>query len=187
MKIPKLRWVIAAMLFLATMINYADRLALSVVSQDVRAEFSMNEGDYAHVLTCSCWHTPSCMPGRAMWSTGWARAWDLRCSSLFWSLAAMLHGLARGKWSLAAFRFYAGSGRARKLAGGREGRRGVVSAEPAGPRYRHLQCRRLHGLGDRPPLVAFLTLHYGWRSHSFSRALGLIWLAAWLFLYQPPH
>ena len=31
MKIPKLRWVIAAMLFLATAVNYADRLALSLV------------------------------------------------------------------------------------------------------------------------------------------------------------
>ena len=39
MKIPKLRWVIAAMLFLATMINYLDRTALSVVSVDVRREF----------------------------------------------------------------------------------------------------------------------------------------------------
>ena len=43
MKIPKMRWVVAALLFLATMINYADRLALSVVSSDLRAEFGMTE------------------------------------------------------------------------------------------------------------------------------------------------
>ena len=49
MKIPKLRWVIAAMLFLATMINYLDRTALSVVSVDVRREFGLNEQDYSHV------------------------------------------------------------------------------------------------------------------------------------------
>ena len=50
MTIPKLRWVIAAMLFLATMINYLDRTALSVVSVDVRREFGLNEQDYSHVV-----------------------------------------------------------------------------------------------------------------------------------------
>lgn len=33
MKIPHMRWVVAALLFLATAINYADRLALSVISR----------------------------------------------------------------------------------------------------------------------------------------------------------
>ena len=51
MKIPKLRWIIAIMLFLATSINYADRLALSVVSSDLRAEFHMTERDYSYVVT----------------------------------------------------------------------------------------------------------------------------------------
>jgi len=51
MKIPKLRWVIAGMLCVATMINYADRLALAVVSVEVRSEFSMDERDYSHVVS----------------------------------------------------------------------------------------------------------------------------------------
>ena len=51
MKIPKLRWIIALMLFLATSINYADRLALSVVSSDLRIEFAMTEQEYSYVVT----------------------------------------------------------------------------------------------------------------------------------------
>ena len=51
MKIPKLRWIIAAMLCLATMINYADRLTLSVVSVDLRREFALTEQDYSHIIT----------------------------------------------------------------------------------------------------------------------------------------
>jgi len=45
MKIPGMKWVIAAMLFLATTVNYCDRLALSVVSTDLRKEFAMTEQD----------------------------------------------------------------------------------------------------------------------------------------------
>jgi sugar phosphate permease len=45
-----MRWVVAALLFLATAINYADRLALSVISTDLRRAFSMTEGDYSQVV-----------------------------------------------------------------------------------------------------------------------------------------
>ena len=51
MKIPKLQWVIAVMLLLATAINYGDRLALSIVSSSMRHEFGMTEQDYALVVT----------------------------------------------------------------------------------------------------------------------------------------
>src|ERR1041385_3692823 len=43
MKIPHLRWIIALLLFLVTAINYADRLALSVVSSELRKQFDMTE------------------------------------------------------------------------------------------------------------------------------------------------
>ena len=36
-----MRWVVAALLFIATTINYADRLALSVISTDLRREFDV--------------------------------------------------------------------------------------------------------------------------------------------------
>jgi ACS family hexuronate transporter-like MFS transporter len=36
--------------------------------------------------------------------------------------------------------------------------------------------------------VAFLTLTFGWRfAFLFTGGLGLLWLAIWLILYQPPH
>jgi ACS family hexuronate transporter-like MFS transporter len=50
MKIPKLRWIIAAMLFFATAVNYADRQALAVVSDKIRAQFAMSEIDYSRIL-----------------------------------------------------------------------------------------------------------------------------------------
>jgi ACS family hexuronate transporter-like MFS transporter len=44
------------------------------------------------------------------------------------------------------------------------------------------------GSAAAPPVVSFLTIHYGWRSSFyFTGAIGFLWLAAWLVLYQPPH
>jgi len=91
MKIPNLRWIIALMLFLATSINYADRLALSVVSSDLRKEFAMTEQDYSFVVTAFLLATHHvrglgihCRPPRTR--AGFA------VFIFTWSLAAMLHG-----------------------------------------------------------------------------------------------
>src|SRR2546429_9935495 len=104
MKIPKLRWIIALMLFLATSINYADRLALSVVSSDLRAEFHMTEQDYSYVITAFLvayafmYAASGYVVDRLGTRVGFAVFIFTR------SLAAMLHGFVRGKFSLAGAR-----------------------------------------------------------------------------------
>src|SRR5450755_2014893 len=52
MKIPRMRWIIAGMLFLATAVNYADRLALSVVivAKDFQAEVVMDDVGYSRIV-----------------------------------------------------------------------------------------------------------------------------------------
>lgn len=50
MKIPRMRWIIAAMLFLATALNYADRQALAIVSPTIRSQFGMTEIDYSRIV-----------------------------------------------------------------------------------------------------------------------------------------
>src|SRR5208282_2829489 len=44
------------------------------------------------------------------------------------------------------------------------------------------------GSAIAPPMVAYLTLRFGWRFAFVAvGSMGLVWLVAWLFLYQPPH
>ena len=50
MKIPRMLWVVTALLFLATALNYADRMVLSIVSLDIRKEFSFSPQDYSQVV-----------------------------------------------------------------------------------------------------------------------------------------
>src|ERR1700746_368195 len=82
MKIPKLRWVIAFLLCLSTLINYLDRQAIGVVSVDIRREFSLNEQDYSHILTLFFLAYALCKRAQATSSTGEAPAAVSRFSSL---------------------------------------------------------------------------------------------------------
>jgi hypothetical protein len=45
--IPKLQWVVAAQLLLATMLNYIDWLTISVAITDLRKQFCLSEQDYS--------------------------------------------------------------------------------------------------------------------------------------------
>src|SRR5919205_2772720 len=110
MKIPKMRWVIAFLLFLATAINYADRLALSVVSPDLRREFAMSEQEYSYVLTAFLLAYAIMYDGSGYLVDRLGTRAGFSVFIFIWSIAAMLHGLARGKWSPAAYSFLLGLG-----------------------------------------------------------------------------
>ena len=188
MKIPKLRWAIAAMLCLATMINYADRLTLSVVSVDLRREFSLNEQDYSHILTLFmlAYAIMYAGSGYIVDRLGTRRGF---ASFIFaWSAAQILHAFSWGKWSLGGARFLLGLAEP-----GNWPAAAKAVAEWFPPEQRALGVGIFNagsslGSALAPPVVAWLTLQYGWRSaFFFTGGLGLVWLLGWLILYQPPH
>ncbi|HKX00593.1 MAG TPA: MFS transporter [Bryobacteraceae bacterium] len=188
MKIPKLRWVIAALLFLSTMINYTNRLSLSIVSRDLRAEFQMTEEDYAFIITAFfvAYAIMYAGSGYLVDRLGTRRGFAAFIST--WSIAAMLHGLVRGKWSLCAVRFLLGIGEP-----GNWPAAAKAVAEWFPPQQRALGVGIFNagsslGSALAPPLIAYLTLRFNWRlAFMATGAMGVIWLIAWLILYQPPH
>jgi ACS family hexuronate transporter-like MFS transporter len=188
MKIPHLRWIIALLLFLATSINYADRLALSVVSSDLRAEFHMTEQDYSYIITAFLFAYAIMYAGSGYVVDRLGTRIGFAVFIFTWSLAAMLHGLVTGKLSLAGARFLLGLGEP-----GNWPAAAKATAEwfPASQRALVIgifNAGSSLGSALAPPVVAYLTLAYGWRSaFVFIGSVGLVWMAVWLMLYQPPH
>jgi ACS family hexuronate transporter-like MFS transporter len=183
-----MQWIIAALLCAATMINYADRLALSVVSVDLRREFNLTETDYSHVVTMFlvAYAIMYAGSGYIIDRLGTKRGFAVFIFG--WSVAQMLHAFTVGKWSLGFCRFLLG------LAEPGNWPAAVKAvAEWFPPSKRALGVGIFNagsslGSALAPPLVALLTLHYGWRSaFLFTGALGLVWLVAWMILYDPPQ
>jgi ACS family hexuronate transporter-like MFS transporter len=188
MKIPRLRWVIAAMLFLATMINYADRMALSIVSTDLRRELGMTEQDYSYVVTAFFVAYAIMYAGSGYVVDRLGTRLGFAIFIFVWSAAAMLHGAVAGLISLMAVRFLLGLGEPGNWPAAAKA---VAEWFPA--RMRALGVGIFNAgssMGSiiAPPVVGFLTIHYGWRfAFVFTGALGFIWLIFWLILYYPPH
>jgi ACS family hexuronate transporter-like MFS transporter len=180
--------VIAAMLFLATTINYADRLALAVVSPDIRKEFGMTEQDYAQIvaLFMAAYAIMYAGSGYIVDRLGTRRGFAVFIFG--WSIAGMLHAAAVGKWSLGACRFLLGL---TEPGNWPAAAKAVAEWFPAHQRALGIgifNAGSSMGSALAPPLVGFLTIAYGWRfAFLFTGALGLIWLVFWLLIYQPPH
>lgn len=188
LRLPKFRYVIATLLLLATTINYLDRLALSVVSRDLRLEFGMTEQDYSHVVFffLLAYAIMYAVSGPIIDRLGTRRGFAV--SIAVWSMAAMSHALARGKRSLAACRFLLGVGEPGNWPAAAKAVAEWFPAEQRALGVGMFNAGSSIGSALAPPVVTWLTLHYGWKSaFLWTGSVGLVWLVLWLLIYQPPH
>lgn len=188
MKIPKMLWVIAFLLFLATALNYADRMVLAIVSVDIRRDFHLSVQDYSEITALFMFAYAIMYAG-----SGWIidRLGTKRGFGLFifgWSLAQVLHAFAFGKWSLAAYRFMLGLFEPGNWPAAAKA---VAEWFPAPQRALGVgifNAGSSIGPVIAPYLVAWITIQYGWRAaFVVTGLLGFGWLVAWMVLYDPPQ
>lgn len=185
--IPKLRWVIAALLLLATMLNYIDRLTISVVITDLRKEFSLTEQDYSQIISLFLVAYAIMYAGSGYLVDRLGTRKGFSVFMFAWSLAQMLHTFVRGKWSLAGCRVLLGLTEPGNFPAAVKA---VDEWFPVGERAIGVgifNAGSSLGSAIAVPMTAFLTMHYGWRfAFLATGALGLLWLALWLVLYRAP-
>lgn len=186
--IPKLRWWIVALLFLVTVLNYIDRQTLSVLAPFLRDEFRMSNQDYAFIVSAFL-VSYTVMQAVSGIVVDWiGTRWGFVLMFVWWSAATALHRWAQGVRSLAAFRFLLGMGEAGNWPGAAK-----AIAEWFPFRERALAMGVFNagsGTGAlvAPPLIAYVTLRYGWRDAFLLISLGgSLWVLLWLALYRKPE
>jgi ACS family hexuronate transporter-like MFS transporter len=190
MKIPRMRWVIAAMLFLATAVNYADRLALSIVTvaKDFRAEVAVDDVGYSWIaaaffLAYAIMYAGS---GYIVDRLGTKRGFAFFIG--LWSFAAVLHAFAWNTISFAVCRFLLGLGEPGNWPAAAKAVSEWFSARQRALGVGIFNAGSSIGSAMAPPAVWWLTSHFGWRAAFIGvGAVGFAWLAMWLLLYDPPH
>jgi MFS transporter, ACS family, aldohexuronate transporter len=183
----RMRWVIAAWLALSTVLNLIDKQTLSILAPVLRDQFHLSVQGYANVVTAfMVSYTVMYAVGGRLVDTVGERVGMAACI-LWWSVCAALTGFAQGALSLGALRFCLGIGEpANYPAALRATTRWFPKAERGLP-IALFSSGGAVGNVIAPPLIAALTLWFGWRAAFFlPGALGLIWLAVWLAIYRQP-
>jgi len=180
-----LRWVIIAMIAVATVINYIDRNALAVMWPEIAADIGATKEDYALLVTVF-------MVFYAIGQFAFGRLFDkigtrfgFALSIGFWSISIALHAVANSILSFSIFRAMLGVSEAGAWPGAVK-----ANAEWFPPRERAF-AQGIFNAGASigaiisAPLIAILFLTMGWKgTFLLVGGLGLLWVLPWLVIYR---
>lgn len=179
------RYWILALLSLSTLINYLDRQALSVIVPTLRQELSLSSSDYGAITTAFliAYGVGQIIAGGVVDRLG--TRIGLALFVALWSLAAISHSWIETTGHLLLLRIALGLGEAGNWPAGVK-----AVSEWFGKQERAFSMAVFDGgsaVGAilAPPLIALLTLTFGWRmSFMVTGLLGFAWLALWLMFYR---
>lgn len=176
------------MLTLASAISYIDRQALSVNASLIRAEFGLSNTDYSYLITSFlvAYTIGQTLSGHMVDRLGTRVA--LAVCAAFWSAAALLHGAVTGFVGLAVCRFLLGIAEAGVVPGAIRGVSEWFPADERSVATGMFAAGTPAGILIAAPLVAFVTLAFGWRMAFVTTGLlGFAWLVPWLRMYRLPE
>ncbi|HVJ70276.1 MAG TPA: MFS transporter [Sphingomicrobium sp.] len=187
-QVGRFRWVIVALLFAATAINYVDRQMIGLLKPTLEQEFGWSETTYADIVFyfqlayAVGYIVFGNVVDRIGARTGYAIAF------LIWTAAHMLHGAARSAVQFAMVRFLLGIGESGNFPAG------IKAVTEWFPKKERAFATGIFNAGANvgavitPLIVPVLTLTYGWQAAFVITGAGsLIWLVAWLALYRRPR
>jgi len=182
------RWVICALIFFATTVNYVDRQVIGVLAPTLKHELHWTDAQYGDIVFYFqlAYAIGLLLSGPVIDRIGTKLGYAL--SLLIWSLAAMAHALVKSVTGFSAARFALGLGEAGNFPAA------IKTVAEWFPRRERALATGIFNAGTNvgaivaPLVVPWITLKWGWQwAFLLTGAAGLLWLALWIPLYHHPR
>jgi MFS transporter, ACS family, hexuronate transporter len=183
-----LRWVIGALLFTSTAINYLDRQTLSILVPFLKVDFHWTNTDYAAIVIAFriAYSLGQAVFGPLIDRVGTRRGITLTVAA--YSLVSILTPLARGLDSFAFFRFLLGAGESANWPAATKAVSEWFPKSERGLATALFDSGSSVGGAIAPFLVLGVYTRWGWRpAFIVPGMLGILWLILWRWLYHPPE
>ncbi|VWC58127.1 MFS transporter [Burkholderia lata] len=185
---PRIRWAMILMCFLANVINFIDRANLAIAAPSIRADLGLDAVGMGLVLSAFFW-TYAFLQLPAGWFIDKVGVRvSLALAVGWWSVFTVATGAARGLTQLVGVRLMLGVGEAAAIPSF------AKVAFNWFPRSERGLASSIFDSGSRVgsalslPLVAWLISIVGWRgSFVITGGIGLVWTLAWWFIYRDPE
>jgi MFS transporter, ACS family, aldohexuronate transporter len=187
-RVGRFRWVVCALLFFATTVNYVDRQVLGILAPDLQRTIGWSEVEYGYIVTAfqGAYALGLLVTGRLLDRVGTRLGYALAIT--LWSLAAMAHALARSAFGFGAARFALGLGEAANFPAA------IKTVAEWFPKKERAFATGIFNAGTNigaviaPAIVPWIALNLSWQwAFILTGAIGFFWLALWWIVYRPPE
>ncbi|MDE2091694.1 MAG: MFS transporter [Gammaproteobacteria bacterium] len=194
MRMTRFRWIVIALIFSITVINYIDRSAISYAISGIAhdLQFSQHDKDIYSGFILSAFSIGYMLTtffGGIFADRHGARV-TLFWAALLWSIASGLTGLAVGFVVLASVRVLLGVAEGPNFPAMNRGIADWLSSRERAIALSNSLVAVPLALAIGAPIATQLIIHVGWRGMFIVlMVLGLVWLPLWLLLFRdfPEH
>lgn len=185
MKIKGLRWWIITLIGFATIINYIDRSALSLMWPAMGKDLGMSDADYALILNLFMisYAIGQSVSGKLFDKIGTRLGFVI--AIFVWSLSSLFHFAVKGLMSLAFVRITLGISEAGNWPGA------VKSNSEWFPLKERAIAQGIFNAGASigsiiaPLFISAMFVAYGWKTtFIIIGAMGLLWIIPWLIVFK---
>ena len=181
------RWLMIGMIFMLTVINYIDRMTLSVLAPTIMEEFQMTNVAYSRVVTMFliAYTISQSVSGKILDRIGTRVGFMLFVG--LWTVSSMLHAAARSVFQLGLFRFMLGFGEAGNWPGAAKSVAEWFPVKERAFAMAIFNSGASIGAVVAPPIIVWVALTFGWRYAFFiGGSLSLIVMVLWVLFYRTP-
>jgi MFS transporter, ACS family, D-galactonate transporter len=185
--VPHRRWLIAFLLAFGVLVNYFDRVNLSVAKQALERDFGIDNIVFGYLLSAYNWTYAALQIPMGVLLDRFGVQVVGRISAILWSLACFAGAYAPGVKSFFASRLLLGIGEAPTFPG---------NAKATGmwfPRQERSLATAIFDSAAKfstaigTPLIGILLIHYGWRfSFKMTGVASFVFFLAFYYLYRSP-
>jgi ACS family D-galactonate transporter-like MFS transporter len=187
MSLPRRRWRIAVLLGFGVLVNYIDRVNLSVSREALTAQFGISTITFGYLLSAYSWtYALLQIPSGAILDRFGVRR-VIRGATLLWSVASLMAAASVGVSQFFVARLVLGVGEAPTF---------PANAKAVGYWFPSSERSLATAIFDAAakfasaigvPIMAILLLHFGWRwMFGFTAAASFAYFLGFYFLYRNP-
>jgi MFS transporter, ACS family, aldohexuronate transporter len=186
--IGRRRWLICALVFFATTINYMDRTVLGLLAPMLQTKIGWSEAQYGYIVTSFqiAYAAGLLVMGPLVDRLGSRLGYAI--AIVIWSLSAMAHSLARTVTAFAVARFGLGFGEAGNFPSA------IKTVAEWFPRKERALATGIFNSGTNigatfaPLVVPWIALNFGWQyAFLLTGAFSAVWIVCWLTVYRKPQ
>jgi len=178
------RWLILALIFTITVINFIDRQTLSVLAPELMKVLHLSNAQYGRIVSALQFGMMSGEFPMGALMDRWGARIGMSIAVGWWSAATGAQILARTGTQFGLTRFWMGTGECGNYSGGMKTVTRLFRKRERTLAIGIFNSGSMIGSTIALPLIVFLMQHYGFRTAFLVPALaGFLWVPLWWYFY----